>query len=85
MAGAVEPVRADDPTLPDEVLAAARGKVLEGTYRMCISMEGSVQSVTPVVSIEGADSCVVDTLKTWQFPKLPMTVCKLQTLRFEIP
>ncbi len=85
LAGAVEPLHADDPTLPDQVLMASRGKVLEGSYKLCISRDGKVQSVTPVVGIEGVDRCVVETLKTWQFPKLPILLCKLQTLRFEIP
>ena len=81
----MEPIQADDPTLPDQLLFSSRGKVLEGSYKLCISRDGKVQSVTPVVSIQGADRCVVDTLKTWQFPKLPLGLCKLQTLRFEIP
>ena len=85
LAGAVEPLHADDPTLPEQVLMASRGKVLEGSYKLCISRDGKVQSVTPVVGIEGVDRCVVETLKTWQFPKLPILLCKLQTLRFEIP
>lgn len=85
LAGAVEPLHADDPTLPDQVLMASRGKVLEGSYKLCIARDGRVQSVTPVVGIEGVDRCVVETLKTWQFPKLPILLCKLQTLRFEIP
>lgn len=85
LAGAVEPLHADDPTLPDQVLMASRGKVLQGSYKLCISRDGKVQSVTPVVGIEGVDRCVVETLKTWQFPKLPILLCKLQTLRFEIP
>ena len=85
LAGAVEPLHADDPTLPDQVLMASRGKVLEGSYKLCIARDGRVQSVTPVVGIEGVDRCVVETLKTWQFPKLPVLLCKLQTLRFEIP
>lgn len=85
LAGAVEPLHADDPTLPDRVLMASRGKVLQGSYKLCISREGKVQSVTPVVGIEGVDHCVVEALKTWQFPKLPVLLCKLQTLRFEIP
>ena len=55
----------------------------DGNYR--IAADGKVQSVTPVVGIEGVDRCVVETLKTWQFPKLPVLLCKLQTLRFEIP
>lgn len=84
LAGDIEPIRGDDPTLPEPILAASRGKVLEGTYKMCIH-EGKVQSVTPVVSIQGADRCVMDTLKTWQFPKLSLRLCKLQSLRFEIP
>jgi phosphomannomutase len=85
LAGAIEPLHADDPTLPDQVLLASRGKVLQGSYKLCIAADGKVQSVTPVVGIEGVDRCVVETLKTWQFPKLPVLLCKLQTLRFEIP
>lgn len=85
MAGNVEPIEGDDPSLPDQVLSAKQGQVLEGAYRVCIAADGKVQSVTPVTSIEGADECIVSALKAWRFPRLPMTICKLQTLRFEIP
>jgi hypothetical protein len=85
MAGNIEPLHGDDPILPEEVLSSSRGQVLEGAYKVCISSEGSVQSVTPVMSIEGADPCIIETLKAWRFPKLPLMVCKVQTLRFEIP
>ena len=85
MAGAIEPLQADDPTLPTALMTAARGKVLEGAYKMCISADGSVMSVTPVVSIAGADRSIVEALSTWKFPRLPVTICKVQTLSFEIP
>jgi hypothetical protein len=85
LAGALDPLRADDPTLPDAIMAAARGKTLEGSYWLCISTSGRVKSVTPVVSIAGADQNVVSTLKTWKFPELPTELCKIQTLSFEVP
>ncbi|WP_233206460.1 hypothetical protein [Haliangium sp. UPWRP_2] len=85
MAGAIEPLHGDDPTLPADLMASARGKVLEGAYKMCISADGSVKSVTPVVSIAGADRSIVAVLSTWRFPLLPVMICKVQTLSFEIP
>ncbi len=85
MAGNIEPLQGEDPVLPDQVLLASHGQVLEGAYKMCISSEGKVQSVTPLVSIDGADQCIVEALTAWRFPKLPLTICKTQTLRFEIP
>jgi hypothetical protein len=85
MAGAFEPLHGDDPTLPDAVLAAAHGRTLAGAYKICITTAGNVHSVVPVVSIAGADNAVITTLKNWQFQKLPMQVCKVQTFSFEIP
>jgi hypothetical protein len=85
LAGNIEPIQSDDPTLPDRVLMASHGRTLEGAYKLCIASDGSVRSVTPVVHIEGADACIMDTLKGWRFPKLPTTICKVQTLRIEIP
>ena len=85
LAGAFEPLHADDPTLPDEVLAAAHGRTLEGAYKICITPTGNVHSVVPVVSIAGADHAVISTLKSWQFQKLPTEVCKVQTFSFEVP
>lgn len=85
MAGNVEPIEGDDPSLPDQVINTSHGQVLEGAYKVCIASDGKVQSVTPVTSIEGADECIVNAIKAWRFPRLPMTVCKVQTLRFEIP
>ena len=71
--------------LPADLVAAARGKVLEGTYKLCIAPNGSVKSVVPVVSIAGADKAIIATLSTWKFPALPVAICKLQKLSFEIP
>lgn len=85
LAGAIEPIRSDNPTLPAELVAAARGKVLEGTYKLCIATDGSVKSVVPVVSIAGADKAIIAALGTWKFPTLPIAICKLQKLSFEIP
>lgn len=85
MAGAIEPIHGDDPTLPADLMASARGKILEGAYKMCISADGSVKSVTPVVSIAGADRSIVAALSTWKFPLLPIMICKVQTLSFEVP
>jgi hypothetical protein len=85
MAGAIEPLRGEDPELPDAILASSRGKTLEGAYRICITMAGNVQSVTPVVGIAGADQAVISKLKSWQYQKLPMDICRVQTFSFEIP
>lgn len=85
MAGAIEPLQGDDPTLPDSVMASSRGKTLDGAYRLCIAQSGRVKSVETVRSVDGADESVMDALKKWKYPKLPMTVCKIQTFRFEIP
>jgi hypothetical protein len=85
LAGNIEPLQGEDPVLPDQVLSASHGQVLKGSYKMCIASNGKVKSVTPVVGIDGADQCIVAALAAWRFPKLPLTVCKVQTLRFEIP
>jgi len=55
LAGTLEPVHGDNPGLPDELIAASRGKILVGSYRICIMTTGVVQSVTPLVGIAGAD------------------------------
>lgn len=85
LAGAIEPIRSNDPTLPADLVATARGKVLEGTYKLCIATNGSVKSVVPVVSIAGADKAIIAALSTWKFPALPVPLCKLQKLSFEFP
>ncbi len=85
LAGNIEPLQGEDPVLPDQVLSASRGQVLKGSYKMCISSSGKVKSVTPVVGIDGADPGIVAALAAWRFPKLPLTICKVQTLRFEVP
>jgi len=85
MAGNIEPLQGEDPTLPEEVLSVSHGQTLEGSYKMCIAADGTVLSVTPVAKIDGADQCIMDALKAWRFPKVPLVVCKLQTLRFEVP
>ncbi len=84
LAGALEPVQGDDPTLPDALIAAAHGKTLVGSYRICIMSSGSVQSVTPLISIGGADQAIMSVLKRWKFQKLPIAICKTQTLTFEV-
>lgn len=84
LAGALEPVQGDDPTLPDELIAAARGKKLVGSYRICVTTSGSVLSVTPLISIAGADQSIMSVLKGWKFQKLPLAVCKTQTFTFEV-
>ena len=35
LAGALELVQGDDPTLPDELIATSRGKTLVGSYELC--------------------------------------------------
>ena len=85
LAGAIEPIHSDDPTLPADLVAAARGKVLEGTYKLCIATSGNVKSVVPVIGIAGADKAIIAVLSTWKFPTLPVAICKLQKLSFEIP
>lgn len=84
LAGALEPVQGDDPTLPDELIAASRGKTLVGSYRICVMTSGSVKSVTPLISIAGADQAIMSVLKGWKFQKLPLAVCKTQTFTFEV-
>lgn len=84
LAGALEPMRGDDPVLPDEIIAASRGKTLVGSYRICVLTSGSVRSVTPLISIAGADQVIMNVLKTWKFQKLPFAICKTQTLTFDV-
>lgn len=84
LAGAMEPVRGDDPALPDELIAASRGKTLVGSYRICVTTSGCVQSVTPLISIAGADQAIINVLKGWKFQKLPLAICKTQTFTFEV-
>ncbi len=84
LAGALEPVQGDDPTLPDALIAASRGKTLVGSYRICVMTSGRVQSVTPLIGIAGADQAIMSVLKGWKFQKLPSTLCKTQTFTFEV-
>lgn len=84
LAGALEPLQGDDPSLPEELIAASRGKTLVGSYRICIMTSGSVQSVTPLVGIAGADQAIMRVLKGWKFQKLPLAICKTQTFTFEV-
>lgn len=84
LSGALEPVRGDDPVLPDEIIAASRGKTLVGSYRICVKTSGSVLSVTPLISIAGADQAIMNVLKGWKFQKLPLAICKTQTFMFDV-
>lgn len=84
LAGALEPVKGDDPALPDELIATSRGKTLVGSYRICVMTSGCVQSVTPLISIAGADQAIMSVLKGWKFQTLPLAICKTQTFIFEV-
>jgi hypothetical protein len=84
LAGAMEPLQGDDPTLPDEVVAVSRGQTLVGRYRICVTTAGRVYSVKPVVSIAGADQAIIAVLKSWKFQRLPTDLCQTQTFTFEV-
>lgn len=84
LSGALEPVRGDDPVLPDELIATSHGKTLVGSYRICVKTSGSVLSVTPLISIAGADQVIKSVLKAWKFQKLPVAICKTQTFMFDV-
>jgi hypothetical protein len=74
----------DDPHLPDAVKSRNRGKVLLGSYKLCISQDGAISSVDAVSPIQGADEDLVRTLYGWRYKPQPLPICFIQFLEFHI-
>ena len=74
----------DDPHLPDVVKAQRRGSVVTGSYKVCISKDGSIGSVDVINSIPGADESITSTLRGWRYKPQNIPICFIQFLEFHI-
>lgn len=74
----------DEPHLADTFAAPACGSSVQGSYKMCISRKGSISSVDIVQGIPEADPAIVATLKQWRYRPLPVPICFVQNLQFQI-
>lgn len=73
------------PQLPQEALQRLVGKDVVGLYRMCAAPNtGAVASITPVVSVPGADSEISAALRTWKYKPTPAESCWIEPLRFTL-
>lgn len=79
-----EKIFAPDPHLPEQVKTGRACSRVFGVYELCIQPDGSISSVEPVQSIQGADDALMGTLKTWRFKPLSRRTCFRQQLDFLI-
>ncbi|MFO0577409.1 MAG: hypothetical protein U1A78_25670 [Polyangia bacterium] len=71
-----------NPHLPDDVKRGLTGTSVTGSYKLCISQDGSIGSVAIVRSIPGADDAIIATLRTWRYQPQPEPICFFQFLEF---
>lgn len=72
----------EQPHLPDPVKAGYAGRVVMGAYKVCISENGTVDSVKPVSGIAGPDERIIETVKLWRYKPQPAPVCFIQSFEF---
>ena len=73
------------PHLPAQVMRENSGKKLNGTYKICVNKDGQVYDVQVIAPISGADSTIVQTLRTWSYKPQIGNVCALKALSFQVP
>ncbi len=79
-----EKISGEDPRLPDVVKALRRCQVVEGSYKVCISESGFINSVNAIKEIPGADDQIIETIKQWRYKPQIVTTCFIQFLEFQI-
>ena len=73
------------PALPPSVQQRLVGKSVVGLYRMCLTKDsGAVSTVTPVVSIPGADADVTTALRSWHYKASADAACWIEPLLFTL-
>lgn len=77
-------VSGDDPHLSSigKLLGRLRGQMLHGTYKICISNNGSVATIDPERSLLREDESVMQTLLTWRYKPLSAPTCFMQHLQY---
>jgi hypothetical protein len=65
------------PHLPNRICTRPVNGEITGVYKMCVNSDGTVASVTPVISIPCADETMIATLQTWQLKPSPTGLCTL--------
>src|SRR5579859_6620438 len=75
-----------NPSLPAAVKQAHPNETLTGQYRICIATDGSVDGVSTMISIPGADQAIIDHVKAkWRYEATPVKVCLPRRFVFKIP
>lgn len=74
----------ENPHLPDVVKARNLGKVVTGTYKVCLTTGGTVSSVEVITAIPEADDAIMQTLRSWVYKPQPINLCFIQALEFHI-
>ena len=72
------------PHLPDSLKAQYVDDLVRGAFKICIGLDGSVSSVEPILPIFGAMQSIDKTLSSWRFAPVPIPICYLQILEFQV-
>ncbi len=72
------------PHLPDSLKAQYVDDLVLGTYKICIGLDGSVSSVDHILPIFGATQSIHKTLSSWRFAPVPIPLCYIQILEFQV-
>jgi len=74
----------DEPHLPSAYLTSGCGSSVNGSYKLCISPQGKINSVDVVQGIPDADADIMATLWRWRYKPQVIPVCFVQNLQFQI-
>ena len=73
-----------DPHLPNDVKALYAGRIVTGSYNVCIGQNGLIDSVLPVRGIDHADELIMQTVRQWRYRPQPIPICFIQFFEFHV-
>lgn len=72
----------EQPKLPDVVLRVFAGKIVTGSYKVCIATTGKIGSVVTIDGIPGADDSIIETVLDWRYKPQMIPICFIQYFQF---
>ncbi len=72
------------PHLPDAVKREHCGKTLHSSYKLCVALNGTINSVSIIDPVPGANYAIIDALYRWKYKPQPVPVCFVQHFAHEL-
>ena len=72
------------PHLPDAAKREHCGKTLNSSYKLCVALDGTINSVSIIEPVPGADYAIIEALYQWKYKPQSVPVCFIQHFAHEL-